>query len=179
MTDRTSDSGCPALSRVCRRCCVLRDRVPIELHDELRRIRRESRGRLDDWCHGSKLGHLASSKVARGIERSVSEGRNSRRCASEEDALRGRLESLRTRLSGRYKNTSVIGVAGSGVVLRLKDDQLSDKPVALKFPRPVQGQTDALADPLGKKLQQISRVKSTAEVGDVVAHSSEGTNAFE
>lgn len=84
--------------------------------------------------------------------------------ASEEEPMRSRLESLRTRLSGRYKNPTTLGVGGSGVVLKLSDDQLSDKPVALKFPRPVQGQADALADLLGKEVQHLVELRHSSIV---------------
>ena len=62
----------------------------------------------------------------------------------EEIGLRDALPGLRDKLDHRYAYALSLGVGGSGVVLRLKDDAFADQDIALKFPRPVTGRADLL-----------------------------------
>ena len=84
--------------------------------------------------------------------------------SAEEESITSRLESLRRRLSGRYKCPEKLGIGGSGLVLKLLDDQLSDQPVALKFPRPVQGQMDAIAELLNKEVSHLVTLRHASIV---------------
>jgi serine/threonine protein kinase len=83
-----------------------------------------------------------------------------RSCWSEESAgLRAAVEAFRERLSERYAYKRVLGAGGSGVVLRLQDDVFPLQDVALKFPRPVTGRTQLLAEMLGKEINFLAELR--------------------
>jgi hypothetical protein len=84
--------------------------------------------------------------------------------AAEEESVRRRLESLRGRLSVRYQDPKSLGIGGSGIVLKLTDTELSNEPVALKFPRPVQGQMEALAELLNKEVSHLVTLRHSSIV---------------
>ena len=79
----------------------------------------------------------------------ASEGRH-RDWANERDELVARLHSLEDELGNRYQSPTVLGVGGSGVVLRLIDTQLANEPTALKFPRPVAGKSGLMSEMMDK-----------------------------
>lgn len=54
---------------------------------------------------------------------------------------------------------AVLGVGGSGIVLRMSDSKFSGIDVALKFPRPVAGKILLLAEMLEKEIAQLSRLR--------------------
>lgn len=81
-------------------------------------------------------------------------------CWEEESAgLRAGLAELSTQLGGRYDYRRVLGVGGSGVVLRLGDDVFPGQDAAIKFPRPVIGRARLLADMLAKEIDFLAELK--------------------
>ena len=52
----------------------------------------------------------------------------------------------------RYRYKGVLGVGGSGIVLKLGDDIFVHLDSALKFPRPVYGKISLVADMLAKEM---------------------------
>lgn len=59
----------------------------------------------------------------------------------------------------RYRYNSVIGVGGSGIVLRLKDDIFPHLDNALKFPRPVAGKIALVAEMLTKEMNFLAQLR--------------------
>ena len=66
---------------------------------------------------------------------------------SESPQVTARLKALESRMNRQYAEPSLLGVGGAGIVLKVTDKHLGDQPCAVKFPRPVSGQTDLLTRP--------------------------------
>ena len=72
---------------------------------------------------------------------------------SEECAVQIALETIEGYLpEGRYSPKKVLGVGGSGIVLRLEDHKFPAVDKALKFPRPVDGRIAILREMLSKEI---------------------------
>jgi HD superfamily phosphohydrolase len=79
---------------------------------------------------------------------------------SEESAgLRTALLALSDHLGKRYTYLRILGIGGSGVVLRLRDDVFPRQDVAVKFPRPVLLRAALLADMLNKEIDFLAELK--------------------
>lgn len=83
---------------------------------------------------------------------------------SEEPSIDARLRALHGKLRGQYAEPVVLGVGGAGIVLKLIDRELGDQPCALKFPRPVAGQTDLLRSLLDKEIRSLATLRHTSIV---------------
>jgi HD superfamily phosphohydrolase len=70
-----------------------------------------------------------------------------------------RLEALAAELGDRYEDPVVLGVGGSGIVLRLDDRQLNQQPVALKFPRPVPTKADLMSAMMDKEIAHLGSLR--------------------
>lgn len=77
-------------------------------------------------------------------------------CPSFKEALKAIQQSLPV---GRYIAKSVVGVGGSGIVLRLADNLFPKLDKALKFPRPVGGKVDLIADMLTKEISYLAELR--------------------
>jgi HD superfamily phosphohydrolase len=77
----------------------------------------------------------------------------------ESIGLRGALAALSLHLTKRYAYRRVLGVGGSGVVLRLRDDVFPGQDVALKFPRPVLLRAALLSEMLAKEIDFLAELK--------------------
>lgn len=87
---------------------------------------------------------------------------------SEEHAVRIALRTIEQRLpAGRYAPKSVLGVGGSGIVLRLGDQMFPGIDKALKFPRPVEGRIAVLAEMLTKEIDHLSNLRNPGIVSIV------------
>lgn len=78
---------------------------------------------------------------------------------SEADGLKAALKAMQNEISGRYSPTRVLGVGGSGIVLRLKDDLFAGLDKALKFPRPVQGRIQLVREMLEKEVRTLAEIR--------------------
>ena len=74
----------------------------------------------------------------------------------EHEYIRGALDAISQRLPTRRFTPrplkAVLGVGGSGIVLRLKDQLFPNIDSALKFPRPVAGKIGLVAEMLSKEM---------------------------
>jgi len=78
----------------------------------------------------------------------------------EKDAIRSALGSVAATLpQARYSPIRVLGVGGSGVVIRLKDSLFSRVDNALKFPRPVAGKVELVAELLGREIKYLAQLR--------------------
>jgi HD superfamily phosphohydrolase len=78
----------------------------------------------------------------------------------EREAIRSALQSVATTLpKARYSPVKVLGVGGSGVVLLLKDSLFPSVDNALKFPRPVPGKVELVAELLGREIQYLAQLR--------------------
>lgn len=78
----------------------------------------------------------------------------------ERDAIRSALQSVATTLPrARYSPLKVLGVGGSGVVIRLRDSLFPGVDNALKFPRPVAGKVELVAELLGREIQYLAQLR--------------------
>ncbi len=59
----------------------------------------------------------------------------------------------------RYTPKAVLGVGGSGIVLRLHDSKFPQVDKALKFPRPVPGKVELVAELLSKEIDHLSIIR--------------------
>lgn len=59
----------------------------------------------------------------------------------------------------RYRYKSVLGVGGSGIVLRLTDDIFNHLDSALKFPRPVAGKINLVSEMLAKEMAFLAELR--------------------
>jgi HD superfamily phosphohydrolase len=86
--------------------------------------------------------------------------------ATESTALMAALKAIAHKLpEGRYKPVAVLGVGGSGVVLRLSDSLFPKVDKALKFPRPVSGNVRLVAEMLGKEIKHLAELRHPGIVG--------------
>ena len=79
---------------------------------------------------------------------------------SEQEAVRAAIKAIRNILpEGRYSPAKVLGVGGSGVVLRLLDTKFPEVDKALKFPRPVDGKIALVAEMLKKEIHFLASLR--------------------
>lgn len=72
------------------------------------------------------------------------------------------LKALHLKLGKRFTPSPekpILGVGGSGIVVRLVDSKFVGVDVALKFPRPVAGKISLLAEMLQKEIAQLARLR--------------------
>lgn len=80
--------------------------------------------------------------------------------AKERDPIRKAVESIADGLPAqRYRPISVLGVGGSGIVIRLSDSVFPTVDNALKFPRPVEGKVALIAEMLGKEMKYLADLR--------------------
>lgn len=79
--------------------------------------------------------------------------------AKEEEGVVTAVRTIAEALEGRYDYRRVLGVGGSGVVLRLSDDQFPTIDNALKFPRPVAGKVDEVAALLRQEITYLAKLR--------------------
>ena len=78
----------------------------------------------------------------------------------EAPAIRNALKAFAKALpTARYAPIAVLGVGGSGIVLRVADSLFPNVDNALKFPRPVQGKVDRVADMLDKEMKFLANLR--------------------
>lgn len=78
----------------------------------------------------------------------------------EKPAIRYALSAIGDKLpQQRYSPVGVLGVGGSGIVLEVQDSLFPTVNNALKFPRPVQGKVDLLADMLAKEVSFLADLR--------------------
>lgn len=78
----------------------------------------------------------------------------------EREAIGSALQSVATTLpKARYSPVKALGVGGSGVVLLLKDSLFPNVDNALKFPRPVSGKVELVAELLGREIQYLAQLR--------------------
>ena len=79
---------------------------------------------------------------------------------TEEDSIKNALESIAEKLpSSRYLPKKVLGVGGSGIVIRLEDKLFAAVDNALKFPRPVSGKVELISEMLGKEMKFLAKLR--------------------
>lgn len=76
--------------------------------------------------------------------------------SNEKDIVKKALAKIESRLPQRYTPKSVLGVGGSGIVIRLTDSLFPSVDVALKFPRPVEGKVILIAEMLSKEIASLA-----------------------
>ena len=59
----------------------------------------------------------------------------------------------------RFSPSIVLGVGGSGIVIRLQDTKFPKIDKALKFPRPIPGKVKLVADLLNKEIQYLAQIQ--------------------
>lgn len=75
----------------------------------------------------------------------------------ENESVKNAIEQISTKLpKNRYYFKCVLGVGGSGIVLRLKDNKFSLKDKAIKFPRPIPGKVDLISEMIKKEIAFLS-----------------------
>ena len=82
----------------------------------------------------------------------------------ERPQVESRLKMLAARMQRQYADPSLLGVGGAGIVLRVTDRELGDQHCAVKFPRPVSGQTDLLTALLDKEIKHLAKLRHTSIV---------------
>ena len=82
----------------------------------------------------------------------------------ERPQVESRLTVLAARMKRQYADPSLLGVGGAGIVLRVTDKELGDQHCAVKFPRPVSGQTDLLTALLDKEIKHLAKLRHTSIV---------------
>ena len=76
--------------------------------------------------------------------------------SSVQEALKAISESLDLE---RFKPKGILGVGGSGIVIRIEDLKFPAVDKALKFPRPVPGKVNLLSDLLNKEIKYLAEIK--------------------
>jgi HD superfamily phosphohydrolase len=85
---------------------------------------------------------------------------------AESAALAAALKAIASKLpERRYTPLQVLGVGGSGVVLRVADALFPKVDKALKFPRPVAGKVQLVAEMLGKEIKHLAELRHPGIVG--------------
>lgn len=102
------------------------------------------------------------SILARALESKYQEEGLTEWWKTERERVTDRLTRLQNALQSRYSDPSILGVGGSGIVLKLIDRDLANQPVALKFPRPVAGQSEQLAALLSKEISSLATLRHTS-----------------
>jgi HD superfamily phosphohydrolase len=78
----------------------------------------------------------------------------------EKAALEKALQAIEHQLpAGRYTPVQVVGVGGSGIVVRLSDGLFPQLDRALKFPRPVPGKVQLIAEMLSKEVAHLAELR--------------------
>jgi serine/threonine protein kinase len=78
----------------------------------------------------------------------------------ESASIKNALESIANKLPiSRYIPKAVLGVGGSGIVIRLEDALFPAVDNALKFPRPVSGKVNLISEMLGKEMAFLARLR--------------------
>jgi len=78
----------------------------------------------------------------------------------EKGSVEEALVAISTSLdSKRFTPNGVLGVGGSGIVIRLEDNKFPSGSRALKFPRPVPGKVDLVADLLEKEIEYLAELQ--------------------
>ena len=103
-------------------------------------------------------------KLLNELKAAYADGLPKRYWEQERETLASRLKALSNKLSGRYSNPELAGLGGSGVVLKLRDEDLAQQPVALKFPRPVAGQDDILKSLVRSEIGHLATLHHTSVV---------------
>lgn len=100
--------------------------------------------------------------------------------AAEEKDARLALAAIEKHLSsGRYTPQKVLGVGGSGIVLRLRDKKFPKADKALKFPRPVSGRVRFLAEMLEKEVDHLANLRHPGIVSILDNATLESVGAYE
>jgi serine/threonine protein kinase len=98
---------------------------------------------------------------------------------AEERAVSLIIEALGKRLR-RYRDPSVAGIGGLGIVLKVHDSLLNGQACAVKFPRPKEGSQELFAEMISKEIARLSEIRHSGIVrihaADTLAHGN-GLNA--
>lgn len=81
---------------------------------------------------------------------------------TEKEHVINAIDKISARLPPRYtpdSSTPVLGVGGSGIVLRLKDSLFPSVDNALKMPRPVPGKIELVSEMLGKEMLFLANLR--------------------
>src|SRR5262245_16242715 len=85
--------------------------------------------------------------------------------AREREPISSALASIANTLpKTRYSPLKVLGVGGSGIVLRIRDSLFPRVDNALKFPRPVHGKVELVSDLLGREIQYLAQLRHSGIV---------------
>jgi HD superfamily phosphohydrolase len=99
---------------------------------------------------------------------------------AEKGALAIALEAISTHLPpNRFTYGSVLGVGGSGIVLRLVDKLFPKMEKALKFPRPVPGKVSILSELLEKEISSLAGLRHPGIVGISYYHTLKAKHPYE
>lgn len=80
--------------------------------------------------------------------------------SEEAEPVKAALTAIADSLTdGRYTPVGVLGVGGSGIVLRLKDSRFPTVDNALKFPRPVPGKVEEVAGLLAQEIRYLAKLR--------------------
>lgn len=80
---------------------------------------------------------------------------------------------------GRYLPKEILGVGGSGIVLRLSDYNFPEIDNALKFPRPVAGKVKLVSEMLEKEINFLSRLRHPGIVRILYYDSISGVEGYD
>ena len=95
-----------------------------------------------------------------GLEAAYRAARIPESWVQEKDAVREALLGIGNALTpGRYGLLRVLGVGGSGVVVRVSDMRFPSLDNALKFPRPVPGKIQLISGLLAKEIQYLAQLR--------------------
>jgi len=98
----------------------------------------------------------------------------------EKDALAVALEAIAADLpAGRFSYSAVLGVGGSGIVLRLLDKLFPKIDKALKFPRPVPGKVPLVSELLEKEISYLAGLRHPGIVGISYYHTLNAKHPYE
>lgn len=79
---------------------------------------------------------------------------------AEKAALEVALHAISTHLPPeRYRPIQVLGVGGSGIVLRVTDERFPKIDNALKFPRPIEGKVNLVVEMLQKEISHLAELR--------------------
>jgi HD superfamily phosphohydrolase len=98
--------------------------------------------------------------------------------SNEKAAIRTAVESIATELGSRYSFKSALGVGGSGIVLRIRDTLFPAVDNALKFPRPVDGKVEFIAEMVGKEMAFLAGLRHPGIVRVVFYTTLQGVSGY-
>lgn len=107
------------------------------------------------------------------LRRAYDEAGCSQNWAQERPAILASLVVIANKLTKRYSPKGILGVGGSGIVLRLHDRLFPEADNALKLPRPVEGKADLLASLLQQEIQFLARLRHPGIVRILYYHTEE------